>query len=303
MGTSAAEAALDALAAASQRKSGGSPMRVAAVGGDATEWLFLDRSGWEPLGLVSGASVFHVGVVGWPSGNTEVVQLSKAMYDAREKALTGLRGSAGRLGADGVVRTAVDVHFMEDNRHLPRFVATGAAVRQKQPAQAKEPGPKVPFVTTMKASEIGLLYGIGYQPLGLVMGSCVYHVARRSLSAWGGDLRQNAELTGISTAFYDAREIAMTRLQDEARGLGAHGVVGVTTAERSHVWGSRVIEFFAMGTAVAATSEGLLLDPPRLMLALNDPAPKTGPRAIVGEGHDEPEDGSPSSPSDASSGD
>ncbi len=145
MGTSAAEAALEALAAASQRKSGGPPMRVPAVGGDATEWLFLDRGGWEPLGLVSGASVFHVGVVGWPSGNTEVVQLSKAMYDAREKALTGLRDNAGRLGADGIVRTAVDVHFMEDNRHLPRFVATGTAVRQKQPAQAKEPGPKVIF--------------------------------------------------------------------------------------------------------------------------------------------------------------
>ena len=142
MGTSAAEAALEALAAASQRKSGGPPMRVPAVGGDATEWLFLDRGGWEPLGLVSGASVFHVGVVGWPSGNTEVVQLSKAMYDAREKALTGLRDNAGRLGADGIVRTAVDVHFMEDNRHLPRFVATGTAVRQKQPAQAKEPGPR-----------------------------------------------------------------------------------------------------------------------------------------------------------------
>jgi len=291
MATTAAQGAMDALSTASQRKGERPATRVAAVGGDATEWLFLDRSGWEPLGLVSGASVFHVGMIGWPSGNTEVTQLSRAMYDAREKALTGLRDQAGRLGADGVVRTAVDVHFMEDNRHLPRFVATGTAVRQNQSGRAKDTRRPAPFVTTMSAAEIGLLDRLGYRPLGLVLGSCVFHVARRSLSGWGRDLRQNAELTGISTAFYDAREIAMTRLQEEALGLAAEGVVGVTTAERSHVWGSRVIEFFAMGTAVAGAGDRPPPDPPRLIVTLNDTASATEPEAIVGKQPDEAGEG------------
>jgi hypothetical protein len=96
-------------------------------------------------------------------------------------------------------------------------------------------------------------------------------------------MRRNMELTGYTMAFYDAREVAMTRLQDEARGLAAAGVVGVTTAERSHVWGSRVIEFFAIGTAVASVGGESALDPPLLALSLNDAIPTTDPASIVEE--------------------
>ena len=42
----------------------------------------------------------------------------------------------------------------------------------------------------------------------------------------------------------------MERMQAEALEAKAEGIVGVDLHERSHGWGSHVIEFFAIGTAI-----------------------------------------------------
>jgi hypothetical protein len=102
-------------------------------------------------------------------------------------------------------------------------------------------------------------------------------------------------MDGYSAAFYDARELAMTRLQDEARSLGADGVVGVTTAERSHVWGSRVIEFFAMGSAVASIEGQPGIDVPVMVVPLNDARSRIDPGSIVAEPSGWPAGGSAAS--------
>lgn len=296
MSGSLAAAALKALSAAEEHKSEPKRTPLAAVRGNPSEILFLDRYGWEALGLVCGAAVFHVGLVGWPSGNTEVTQLSAALYGAREKALAGLVAEASRAGADGVVNASIDVHFMQDERHLPRFVAVGTAVRRARSKPTGADSSAAPFVTTMRSSELGLLHNAGFRPLGLVMGSCVYHVGRQGLAGWSRNVRRNTELSGISAAFYDARELAMTRLQEEAQSLSAAGVVGVTTAERSHVWGSRVIEFFAMGTAVAPIDQPLGFDPPQTVVALDDRSDSTDPARILEERGDQ----GPGSPTSSS---
>ena len=45
----------------------------------------------------------------------------------------------------------------------------------------------------------------------------------------------------------------MERMQTEADEVQAGGIVGARIVERSHGWGSHVIEFFAIGTAVVPT--------------------------------------------------
>ncbi len=77
-------------------------------------------------------------------------------------------------------------------------------------------------------------------------------------------------MTNYTQALYDARELAMERMQAEAVGLKAHGVVGAQIVERSHGWGSHVIEFFAVGTAVVSVPESHEVPAPSLTLLLND---------------------------------
>jgi uncharacterized protein YbjQ (UPF0145 family) len=62
----------------------------------------------------------------------------------------------------------------------------------------------------------------------------------------------------------------MQRMQTEAQELGADGIVGVALSEKSHGWGSHVIEFFALGTAIIATETGSNVEPPITVLDLND---------------------------------
>ena len=57
-------------------------------------------------------------------------------------------------------------------------------------------------------------------------------------------------------------------MQTEAQELGAEGIVGVSLSEKSHGWGSHVIEFFALGTAVVPVREDHPIEKPAMVLPL-----------------------------------
>jgi len=81
---------------------------------------------------------------------------------------------------------------------------------------------------------------------------------------------QNMELTGPTQAIYDARELAMERMQVEAEALSAQGIVGVTVSESNHTWGASVLEFSAIGTAVTSIRDDHRIPEPTLILSVND---------------------------------
>jgi hypothetical protein len=61
-------------------------------------------------------------------------------------------------------------------------------------------------------------------------------------------------------------------MQYEAQQVKAEGVVGVEPRQNSHGWGSHVIEFFAIGTAIVPLDTGggdHIIKPPTTVLALN----------------------------------
>ena len=62
----------------------------------------------------------------------------------------------------------------------------------------------------------------------------------------------------------------MKRMQTEAQELEAEGIVGVSLSEKSHGWGSHVIEFFAIGTAIVKTDSTDQIEAPIPVLDLND---------------------------------
>ncbi len=78
-------------------------------------------------------------------------------------------------------------------------------------------------------------------------------------------------MTNFTQALYDARELAMERMQVEAAHLQAEGIIGANIDEHQYSWSSHVIEFFALGTAVIATRSDHHIPTPQLTLSLNDP--------------------------------
>ena len=233
------------------------------------EFLLIEDCDFEPLGLVVGSSIYHVGiqVVRWTSSR-ELDVLTRAMYHARELAMARMEAEADELKADGIVGVRLDIRFYDWGRNLAEFMAIGTAVRHRKGGSWKTPAGK-PFTSDLTGQDFWTLLQTGQRPVALVMGNCVYHVAHRRMLKALSQAYRNLELPNFTQALYTARELAMERMQHEAQQAQAQGVVGVQIIEKNHIWGHHAIEFFAIGTAVTRYREGGPSLRPRLMLNLD----------------------------------
>ncbi|MDH6122412.1 heavy metal-binding domain-containing protein [Kitasatospora sp. GAS204B] len=214
------------------------------------EFVLLGDAGFEPLGMVLGSSVYHVGLqgAGWKVSQ-ELVTQTQAMYNVRELAMGRMEAEAAQLGADGVVGVVLrpmNYAFFSD---VIEFTAVGTAVRASDGKDYRSPNGK-PFTTALSGQDFWTLWQHGWLPRRLVLGNCVYHVAHQSLRQMLSQAGQNRELAQFTQALYDARELAMARMQDESRQLSADGIVG-TTVDDHRFWGEHAVEFAAVGTAVS----------------------------------------------------
>jgi uncharacterized protein YbjQ (UPF0145 family) len=237
------------------------------------EFLLVKEAGFDPRGLVFGSSIYHIGLQRRSFRKSqELGALTQAMYTARELAMSRMEAEADVLGADGVVGVRLDIKFYDWGQHAAEFIAVGTAVS----AQGARHGDRSwrtpegkPFTSDLSGQDFWTLVQTGYMPLGLVLGTCVYHVAHQGLGAKLGQLGQNQELPTFTQALYEARELAMARMQEEAARLGAEGIVGVQLVEKSHFWGSHVIEFLAVGTAVRPLRSDHVIPQPQMVLPLD----------------------------------
>ena len=235
-----------------------------------SELLLVKEAGFDPVGLVVGSSIYHVGYQQAAfAQNQEMTVLTQAMYHARELAMDRMEEEAHQLGADGIVGVRLEVNHKEWGNHIAEFVAIGTAiVHRGDPHRYKNKHGR-PFTSDLSGQDFYILLRSGYRPLGMVMGNCVYHIATQSFGNFMRTFSQNTELTQYTQALYDSRELAMERMQKEAEDLGAKGVVGANIHERTHAWGAHVIEFFAIGTAVEEISVDHVIEPPLVVLPLN----------------------------------
>jgi uncharacterized protein YbjQ (UPF0145 family) len=237
------------------------------------EFLLVKEAGFDPLGLVVGSSIYHIGFQqsAW-NQNQEMTVLSQAMYKARELAMTRMEEEADQLGADGVVGVRLDIGRYEWGANLAEFIAIGTAVKHREGKLHRAPNGR-PFTSDLSGQEFWTLLHAGYRPVGLAMGSCVYHVAHQGIRQAFKQMGQNVEMQNYTQALYDARELAMERMQYEAQQVQAEGIVAVQLQERSHGWGSHVIEFFAIGTAIVPLEgpegEEHIIKPPQTVVTLN----------------------------------
>lgn len=235
------------------------------------EFLLVKEIGFEPIGMVVGCSIYHIGFqqANW-NQNQEMTVLSQAMYHARELAMSRMEEEADALGADGIVGVRLTAKHMEWEPNLAEFVAIGTAVVARNRQISFRTIDNKPFTSDLSGQDFWTLLRAGYRPVGLVMGNCVYHVGRQGLGQWFKNIGQNVEMTNFTQALYDARELAMERMQAEATHLKAEGIVGVQIHEGRYGWATHVIEFFAIGTAVVPIREDHHIPTPQLVLSLND---------------------------------
>src|SRR5206468_3530429 len=89
-----------------------------------------------------------------------------------------------------------------------------------------------PFLSDLSGEEFWMLRQSGLRPVGIAVGNCTYYCVpnwstRNATSGglWGGAW-QNQELRDFTQSVYEARALAMGRMEHEARAVHAVGIVG-----------------------------------------------------------------------------
>ena len=235
-----------------------------------TEFVTLARLGFYPRGLVIGSCLYSAGSqYDWVVQTGEIRRLSNAMHRARELAVDRMRKQAIDLHADGIVdvRLEVEHHLWRGARQVAKCIAIGTAVEfnssKAPPALRNAPSLRLsdgsPFDSDLSTADFVTLLEAGYRPVTVATGNCVYGLDPRELRSYRGN---DSEITSYTQAFFDARETAMQRLQDElykkwqlAGPRGPAGIVGMTVSEATYggsgASGPPIVEFMAIGTAIA----------------------------------------------------
>jgi len=233
------------------RTAGADPTGVFTSDLTVSEYVLLGEAGFEPLGFVVGSSIYHIGLqIGRWGQNQELQVLTQAMYNARELAMSRMRAEADALGADGVVGVILRLQAYVWGQDVLEFVATGTAVRSLSVAGAHRAPDGRAFTSDLSAQDFFRLLAAGASPVAFVLGTCVYHIAHQSAMQALRQAGQNQEMVQFTQGIYEARELALTRMQDEATASQASGIVGVAVQVSNHVWGEHATEFLATGTAV-----------------------------------------------------
>lgn len=242
----------------------------------AKEYLLAREGGYQPLSQVMGSSFMKVawnpsldGSVGSFVYTGELKSLTFAHQQACDLALERLQNEAALLGADGVIGVHIKRAEFTWAQNVTEFTAVGTAIRI--PGCVKPVTKRkytLPFTSTLSGQEFWQLYESGYWPAGIVMGNSSYYArgdwrTNNTLDSFGG--LANQELEQFSHAFSHTRELAVSRLTDEIRSLGAEGAVDMDISHTIRPYESErdekkcldlVINFFLIGTAILKRPDG-----------------------------------------------
>jgi uncharacterized protein YbjQ (UPF0145 family) len=159
-------------------------------------------------------------------------------------------GFLNRRGGDGEDRKAREARRDAD---IARIASGGIPLAAEERLRTLGAESGQAFTSDLGVAEFALARRSGLEPITQVLGSCVYHVGWQFMG--GGWYSQSQELRVLSEAYNDCRQRAFDRLRAEAELAGADAVVGVRVTAARYDWGTDLIEFQAIGTAVRA--EGL----------------------------------------------
>jgi uncharacterized protein YbjQ (UPF0145 family) len=228
------------------RESAATTNRFFTAAGNAQELYCHMDAGYQPRQHVFGNIAYSVGIGGGlfgalkTLGRGEISEYSDVFNATRHRALSRLVSQAARENANAVIgiRTRVmkwhSAHEMTMTgtaAHHPALSSSGQAV-----------------TSDLTGEELWAMTKLGYAPLRLLLATSVY-----SLGVVGGlksMLRSfvQGEITELTKLALEAREVAIGRLHDEAKSIGADLVAGTKTF--IYHLGGGLIEFLAIGTAL-----------------------------------------------------
>lgn len=223
-----------------------------ALGSPASA-LLTRPSGLRPLGAVMGVSVVQTTMNQGLSGldGTELKSRGEAVGLAVANARDRMIERAVALEAGLVLGVRMEMREREETASAPAWIE----VRCFGTAFADETATSKPTITNLDAAEWIALQAAAYQTVGLAIGYAYYSQipgyrttnARGTKGAWGYAPYEHPDFT---RAVYAVRQLAMSRMEDDARAAGGEGIVGIDLDPSIRIGESLCAGLFALGTVV-----------------------------------------------------
>ena len=204
-------------------------------------------AGYEPRHFVIGNVAYALGVSrGFfgalrSVGGGEVKEFSDMYNHTRHLALERLEMEALERRANAVVD--IHTHVIPVGPATKEMLMVGTA--SHHPALGK---PTKPVTSELTGEELWNLARLGYAPLRLLLGTSVYSLGlARGIGAFFQGLSRG-EVTSVTQLIYEARANCLRHIEDEAKQIGADGVIGI----KVHIYeiGGSFVEVMAIGTAI-----------------------------------------------------
>jgi uncharacterized protein YbjQ (UPF0145 family) len=243
------------------------------------EFLLARQLGYEPVGLVAGSCVYHIGWTGWTYTGVLDNQ-TEALFTAATSAIDRMRQEAQGMGALGVVGVRLEIRKPAWGESLIEVVAMGTAIHAGGAMAHAEP-----FMGGLSAQEYCTMLQAGVRPVGFVFGNCAYYIYTSYVDQAQNFSWYNQEVVKYSQSVYDAQRHAFGRMHRQAEVLRAHGVIGVHfdhTLRRIQAGGSDseredyIVEYIAWGTAIVEAPTHAKLAAPQIVVDLEDVANVAG---------------------------
>jgi uncharacterized protein YbjQ (UPF0145 family) len=198
------------------------------TGLSGNEIFCLKRQGFTPGDLVIGNSVISLGVVNTIGSGIqtliggEVTPITKLIHEGRQRAYARMVKEATHHGGIGITGVSNELIFHGSN---VEFLSIGSCIHQA--------GNKTEHLEFSSSADGQALYcqiDSGFKPRQFVFGNVAYSIGLGGGLLGGLKSLARGEIKEYSRIFNETRHLALKRIKDEARQVGANAVVGITTS-------------------------------------------------------------------------
>jgi uncharacterized protein YbjQ (UPF0145 family) len=198
------------------------------TGFSGNEIFCLNRLGYKAGQLCLGNNVLALGVgKGISAGLSnlaggEIEEITKLVHDGRKSAYERMMAEAGRYKGVGLAGVSFDMINHGGNLE---FIALGSTIHEPDATHDN-----LAFSTSANAQALYCQLDSGFTPHSFVFGNVAYSIGV------GGNIRgafrglKRGEVPQYTQIFDRTRHLALSRIKDEAKAVGANAVIGIETS-------------------------------------------------------------------------
>jgi uncharacterized protein YbjQ (UPF0145 family) len=191
------------------------------------EMYCLSMKGFAPGELVLGNSVYSLGFLGNLGAGLssmiggEVAQVTQVIHEGRLQAFNRMLHEAQTHQGYGLTSVTSELKSLRGN---VEFLSIGSCVRRADGVKDQ-----LHFSTSSDGQELYCQLDAGFIPMKFVFGNVAYSIGLGGGIVGGLKSLARGEIKQFSDVFNHTRHLALQRLVDDARLVGANAVVGIQT--------------------------------------------------------------------------